>query len=193
MHKQSALCSIAMWAGLTKSACMHKHANKTHAGAGNSHACCWLHAPTHAAAPEHAFPALRHAFQTASGARGNTPESRIQTRRTKRTRHAHNVRPVLLCAMRAACLLTPDWHPNARPHSRSGSLDAIARASGSQYNSRVQSPIPTTPETHTNHWHLRLNAAKSSRLRGWGISPCCTSTLTFSPSIDDILKRCWHL
>jgi len=36
-----------------------------------------------------------------------TLDSRTQTRRTKRTRHAHNARPALLCAMRAVCQLTP--------------------------------------------------------------------------------------
>jgi len=42
---------------------MHKHANETRAGAGHSNdACSRLHAPAHAAAPERAFPALRHAF-----------------------------------------------------------------------------------------------------------------------------------
>jgi len=62
---------------------------------------------------------------------------------------------------------------------RSSGLDAITRAKGFQYNFRAQSPIPTTPEHHTNHQHPRPNAVKSSRLCGGGISPCFTSTLTF--------------
>lgn len=60
-HTKSALCSITLSAGLTKSTRMHKHATEKRAGAGHSHACSWLH-PTHTAAPEHALPAPRRAF-----------------------------------------------------------------------------------------------------------------------------------
>jgi len=54
---------INLLAGLTKSARMHKHANETRAGAGNSDSCSWLNAVTDAAAPGRAFPALRQALQ----------------------------------------------------------------------------------------------------------------------------------
>jgi len=48
---KSAMWLITLLAGLKKSARMHKHANKTRAGAGHSDdACHWLHAPTHAVA-----------------------------------------------------------------------------------------------------------------------------------------------
>jgi len=62
--RKSGLCSITLLAGLTKSARMHKHANETRVDAGLSHAYSRLYSPTHAAASEHAFPALRHAFPT---------------------------------------------------------------------------------------------------------------------------------
>jgi len=54
------LCSITLFAGLTKSARMHKHANEMRAGAGHADACSLLHALKHAAAPKRALPALRH-------------------------------------------------------------------------------------------------------------------------------------
>ena len=42
---------------------MHKHANETRAGAGNSDSCSRLNAATDAAAPGRAFPASRQALQ----------------------------------------------------------------------------------------------------------------------------------
>jgi len=54
---------ITLLSGLTKSARMHKHANETRAGAGNSDSCSWLNAATDAAALGRAFPASRQALQ----------------------------------------------------------------------------------------------------------------------------------
>jgi len=52
-----------MLAGLTKSARMHKHANETRAGAGNSESCSRLNAATDAVAPGRALPASQQALQ----------------------------------------------------------------------------------------------------------------------------------
>jgi len=58
------LCAlITLLVDLTKSARMHKHANETRAGAGNSDSCSRLNAATDAAAPGRAFPASRQALQ----------------------------------------------------------------------------------------------------------------------------------
>ena len=62
-HTQSTLFLITLLAGLTKSARMHKHANKTRAGAGNSDSCSWLNTATDAAAPGRAFPVSRQALE----------------------------------------------------------------------------------------------------------------------------------
>jgi len=54
---------ITLLVDLTKSACMHKHAKETRAGAGISDSCSRLNAATDAAAQGRAFPASRQALQ----------------------------------------------------------------------------------------------------------------------------------
>jgi len=54
---------ITLLVNLTKSGRMHKHANETRAGAGNSDSYSRLNAATDAAALGHAFPASLQALQ----------------------------------------------------------------------------------------------------------------------------------
>ena len=131
--------------------CTHdKHAIETRAGAGHTHACSQLHAPTHAAAPEHAFPALRHAFPTPQRRQRqhSTREHKHAGQRGQGTRTMRGPRCCVQCEQYASLPLPDTPMPAHSPHS--SGLDAIALASGSHYNSRVQNPIPTTPEPHTN-------------------------------------------
>jgi len=79
---------ITLLAGLTQSARMYKHANETRACAVSSDERSQLHAPTDAAAPGRAFPALRQAFQAPQQRRRqhtdldntNTPDKEDKTR-----------------------------------------------------------------------------------------------------------------
>ena len=88
---------------LTKSVRMHKHANETCAGAGNSDSCSWLNAATDAAAPGHAYLASRQALQAPPRCwRQHTELDNTNTGQRKqgtRSMRGH----ALLHAMRAAC------------------------------------------------------------------------------------------
>jgi len=150
-HTQRALCSITLLAGLT-SARMHKHANETRAGAGHSHACSQLHAPTHAAAPEHAFPALWHAFSTPQ--RRQRQHTRLEDTNTQdkedKARAQCEAR-VAVCnasSMPANPRLTPQCLPTARAPAVSMRSHVQADpntilACKAQFPPR-QSPTPTT-------------------------------------------------
>jgi len=150
-HTQSALCSITLSADLTKSARMHKHANRTRTGAGHSVACSRLHAPTHAAAPEHAFPALRHAFPTEQ--RRQRQHTRLQNTNTqdKEDKASAQCEPcVAVCnasSMPANPRLTPECPPTARTPTVSMQSHVQAdpntiSACKAQFPPR-QSPTPT--------------------------------------------------
>jgi len=77
---------ITLLVDLTKSARMHKHANETRAGAGNSDSCSQLNAATDAAAPGRAFPASRQVLQAPPQCRrqhtelANTPDKEDKAR-----------------------------------------------------------------------------------------------------------------
>ena len=106
---------ITLSVGLTKSARIHKNANKTRAAVVNSDARSQLHAPTDASAPGHAFP---RRGRCSSGAGGNTLNSITQTHWTKKTRYTLNARKhVVACSvnsMRANPRLTPPFPCTAR-------------------------------------------------------------------------------
>ena len=134
-----------------KSARMHKNANETRAGAGHSHACSLLHAPTHAAAPEHAFPALRHSFPTAQRRRRqHTRLENTNTQDKEDKAFAQCEARVVVCnasSMPANPRLTPECPPTARTPTVSMRSHVQADpntipACKAQFPPR-QSPIPT--------------------------------------------------
>jgi len=121
--------------------------------------------------------AFQH-MQALSGAGGNTLNSRTQTRRTKRRRHAHNARPRFAACNLSSMSADPRLpHPVPAHSPRSSDLNAIARASGSQYQSSVQGPIPTTSETRTNQGCPKPNAVGPAA-SAFGGYHCANSTLT---------------
>jgi len=129
-HTHKVLCVlITLLVDLTKSARMHKHANETRAGAGNSDSCSQLNAATDAAAPGRAFPASWQALQALPQCRRqhteldntNTPVKEDKARAQYKapacnaeTRHALNARHLRDTAcnagsMRANPCLTPPF------------------------------------------------------------------------------------
>ena len=104
---------ITLLVDLTKSARMHKHANETRAGAGNSDSCSRLNAATDAAAPGRAFQRRGRRCRRRRGAGGNTLSLITQTHRTKKPRHVLNARHrIAACnagSIRANPCLTPPF------------------------------------------------------------------------------------